>query len=562
MNYLTILTRQNYLIETIHFKNVFLINQHVGRIFIFLCFITAHCSIAQTPTIDSLQSVLRKFPQDTNRVDALIELSKEQENLNADSVLNTAQKALSLALKLDYNYGKAAAYNLMAYAYHKKGRLLKASEYLLNAMSINTLMRDTTALAYNNSNIGILYASSGQKEESIKYFKQAIVYFKSISDTNGVMIAMYNLADSYSSLNNDSLALAYHNSALKISDEIEDYEVKSAILCGIGNDYYKLGRLNEALKFEEKALQLESKSDDQSVRYEIQICLAKIFLALKSPAKALKAAETGVSLAKSANDKILLVEGYKQLFQAHLTLKNFEKAFLYHVQYSNLQDSLKDADNAIAIEKLNYRSALERKESEIILLQERNEAEAFRKNVSIIFLVVVLIIGFLLYNRYRLIVEKKFQLKRKELDFYIKSLIEKSETIARINQELESTKNHPSDDITQAGKLDKILQTNILTEEDWENFKKAFQEIHPIFFSRIRYQYSEVTAAELRLSALVKLNLSLKETATILGISPESVKTARYRLRKRFQIRENETLEQFIDKLTSKEIQPKKELVN
>jgi DNA-binding CsgD family transcriptional regulator len=176
--------------------------------------------------------------------------------------------------------------------------------------------------------------------------------------------------------------------------------------------------------------------------------------------------------------------------------------------------------------------------------------------------VVALVIGFLLYNRYRLIVEKKFQLKRKELDFYIKSLIEKSETITRINQELESVKNNLSDDVIQAGKLDRILQTNILTEEDWENFKKAFQEIYPIFFSRIRYQHPEVTAAELRLSALVKLNLSIKETATILGISPESVKTARYRLRKRFQIGENETLEQFIDKFTSKEVHSKRELID
>jgi DNA-binding CsgD family transcriptional regulator len=161
-----------------------------------------------------------------------------------------------------------------------------------------------------------------------------------------------------------------------------------------------------------------------------------------------------------------------------------------------------------------------------------------------------------------LIVKKRLQLKKNELDFYIKSLIEKSEIIARINQELESAKNNLSDDIIQAEKLDKILQTNILTEEDWENFKKAFTEMYPIFFSRIRYQYPEVTAAELRLSALVKLNLSLKETATILGISPESVKTARYRLRKKFQIKENETLEQFIDRLTSKEGQPKREFAN
>jgi tetratricopeptide (TPR) repeat protein len=532
-----------------------------GKIFVILCCISIH-SFAQTAAMDSLHHLLRKLSQDTNRINVLIELSAAQRQLNADSVLSTAEKALALSQDLDYYYGIINAYSLIAYAYNQKGKLLKASEYLLKTIDIGKLKKDTFLLACNYNNIGILFVTSGQRKESITYFNEAIAYYKLLSDEDGIMTATHNLADAYSYLNRDSIALVYHKKALEISNKIGDDGMKSTIFRGIGNDYYKLGQYQEALLFEQKALQFESKSFDSATKYAIQICLAKIFLVLKSPEKALKAAETGVSLATSANDKFAMSEGYEQLSKAYLAVKNFEKAFQYHVQYSNLQDSLKDADNAIAIEKLNYRSALEKKESEIILLQERNEAEAFRKNISIIALVVALIFGFLLYNRYRLIVEKKFQLKRKELDFYIKSLIEKSETITRINLELESVKNNLSDGITQIRKFDKILQTNILTEEDWENFKKAFQEIYPIFFSRIRYQYPEITAAELRLSALVKLNLSLKETATILGISPESVKTARYRLRKKFQIRENETLEQFIDRLTSKEIQPIKEFVN
>ena len=535
--------------------------RHMCRIMIILFCITVHYSIAQTKKIDSLQNLLKKLPQDTNRVDVLIELCKAQESLNADTVLHTAQKVLVLSQKLNYKYGLTTAYNLLAYANHQNGRLLQASEYLLKAINILKLMKDTFGVAYNNNNIGILYASSGQKKESIKYFKDAMVYFRSISDDNGVMISMHNLGDSYSSLNEDSLALTYHNEALKISNKIGEYNMKSAILCGIGNDYYKFGRYNEALEFEERALQLQPKSDDPSVKYEIHITLAKIFLALKLPDKALKAGEIGVSLAKSANDKFSLAQGYEQLFKIHQVLKNFEKAFSYHVQYSILQDSLKSADNAIAIEKLNYRSALEKKESEIVLLRERHQTDVFRKNVYIIVLVLALIIGLLLYNRYRLIVKKRLQLKKTELDFYIKSLIEKSETITRINQELESVKNNFSEGAIQASKLDKILQSNILTEEDWESFKKVFEEMYPIFFSRIRYHYPEVTAAELRLSALVKLNLSMKETATILGISPESVKTARYRLRKKFQIMESETLEQFIDRLTFKEVQLKKNLL-
>ncbi|HEY8938181.1 MAG TPA: hypothetical protein VIM65_23325, partial [Cyclobacteriaceae bacterium] len=52
-----------------------------------------------------------------------------------------------------------------------------------------------------------------------------------------------------------------------------------------------------------------------------------------------------------------------------------------------------------------------------------------------------------------------------------------------------------------------------------------------------------------RLSALIKLNLSIKEMASMLGISPESVKKSRYRLKRKLGLTENDVLEEFIEKL-------------
>ncbi len=86
--------------------------------------------------------------------------------------------------------------------------------------------------------------------------------------------------------------------------------------------------------------------------------------------------------------------------------------------------------------------------------------------------------------------------------------------------ELEQFKSNGSNEDVQIAKIDKILQSNILTDEDWENFKQAFEDIYPTFFSKLRFKYPTITVSELRLSALIKLNLSIKEIASILGISP------------------------------------------
>ena len=68
-----------------------------------------------------------------------------------------------------------------------------------------------------------------------------------------------------------------------------------------------------------------------------------------------------------------------------------------------------------------------------------------------------------------------------------------------------------------------------------------------IFFAKILKDYKpDLSNYELKLCALIRLNLNMKEMATILGISAESVKTARYRLRKKLALSREENLIDFI----------------
>src|SRR5699024_7119713 len=89
-------------------------------------------------------------------------------------------------------------------------------------------------------------------------------------------------------------------------------------------------------------------------------------------------------------------------------------------------------------------------------------------------------------------------------------------------------------------------------DQDWEQFRLYFEEVHTGFLDALKKQYPELTANELRLSALVKLSLTSKEIATILGITPDSVKTARYRLRKKLGMKTEENLTEFMMNIEKK----------
>jgi DNA-binding CsgD family transcriptional regulator len=136
--------------------------------------------------------------------------------------------------------------------------------------------------------------------------------------------------------------------------------------------------------------------------------------------------------------------------------------------------------------------------------------------------------------------------KKQQLELYKQSLMEKSDMINRISAELEALRGTFTPELAQIQKFNNILHSSILTDEDWERFKKTFQEVYPNFFATLRFRFPSITASELRLSALIKMNLTLKEAAAMLAISASSVKKSRYRLKIRLGLRDEESLEEFI----------------
>ena len=81
-------------------------------------------------------------------------------------------------------------------------------------------------------------------------------------------------------------------------------------------------------------------------------------------------------------------------------------------------------------------------------------------------------------------------------------------------------------------------------------FEANFERVHDDFFQELKTYFPDLTSKELRLCALVKMNLTNKEIAPILNISLRGVETARYRLRKRLSLDHEENMVEFLEKLS------------
>ena len=139
--------------------------------------------------------------------------------------------------------------------------------------------------------------------------------------------------------------------------------------------------------------------------------------------------------------------------------------------------------------------------------------------------------------------EQELATRDKELTSYTVNFIRKNEVINSLKERVQDlkkslAKSH-SKEVQQLMQLANSIQD---VDKDWEEFRLYFENVHTDFFKNLNQKFPQLSAGELRLAALIRLNLNLKEISSVLGISPNSVKTARHRLKKRLNLDKEESL--------------------
>ena len=98
----------------------------------------------------------------------------------------------------------------------------------------------------------------------------------------------------------------------------------------------------------------------------------------------------------------------------------------------------------------------------------------------------------------------------------------------------------------QSEQLTDKINLNLSEVDEWAVFQENFDLIHKNFFRNLKAAYPDLTPADLRLCALLRLNYTTKEIARMQNLSLRGVEAARYRLRKKIDIQENEDLVSFM----------------
>ncbi len=95
--------------------------------------------------------------------------------------------------------------------------------------------------------------------------------------------------------------------------------------------------------------------------------------------------------------------------------------------------------------------------------------------------------------------------------------------------------------------LAKEIDLDLKQDKEWDEFVHFFSDIHPSFIKNLSASSNgNLSPAELRLGMLLRLNLSSKEIASVLRVTPDSIRVARHRLRKKLDLDHKEELVHFL----------------
>ncbi len=134
--------------------------------------------------------------------------------------------------------------------------------------------------------------------------------------------------------------------------------------------------------------------------------------------------------------------------------------------------------------------------------------------------------------------------KTSQLSSHTASLIEKNRVLSQIQEEINVLNQSfiGTEDKNKLSRVKRLINYAFNLQKDWQQFQEYFEKVYDDFFSNLTDRYPSLNAYEMRLCALIKLNLTIEETAAILGISEESVKMARNRLRRKLQVHNEDGL--------------------
>lgn len=544
----------------------------------FLLTVTISNLSAQSQEVDSLSALLKdkKDQENSSHVDLLNEMASLLVRKDSKKSRLYSTKALNMAIKIKYQAGIGHSNRNIGRSYYVISDYKNAIEYFLESVKIYEKLKERRALTVSLKDLGASFARTQNYRKSLENYNKALKISLELKDQtltarlyNNIGFILINQKKTLKARNMFKKALEGYRASGKRGGE-------AIALSNIGETYEDEKYYEKALEFYTKSLKIdqELKKDYYGMAITLR-SIGSVNIKMGNYEKANTALDKSLKIAKDLDATDLEQEAYEVYSSMYEQKKEYQKSLTFYKKHTALKDSIFNKQKSRQIVEMQTKYETEKKEKELALkdksiAQKDKEISDNRvkQRTILIGMLLIVSVAFFVVSRQRLRnrknkeifktkeeliqaelknAEQDLKFKNKELTTYALHIIQKNNILTELKDSIQDA----VDDISpqeskRLTKLIHLINYSFNLDRDWKDFKIAFEQVHEGFFEKLQKHYPNISPSETRLCALLRLNFASKEIAAIMGISPDSVKVARYRLRKKLELSRNDSLVDFI----------------
>ncbi|MFA8433330.1 MAG: tetratricopeptide repeat protein [Marinifilaceae bacterium] len=507
---------------------------------------------------------------DSIRLQTMLKLAEYYLPIRPDSLEYWSNQALSLAFQLKHKISIARSYFNLARYHNINSNYSEALRYYYKSLETYEDIKSTPGLIACFNNIGNLHYRQKQFEKALDYYLKSLELNKEIDQKN--LGATYNnIGSIYLEKNDLEKAKEYYLKAKTEYTNQDNQNGLATILLNIGIIEDQQNEFKTAISNFKQALTKFIATKNKPGIITAHSSLGQTFIKLNRWISAGNHLNKAMNLAVISDDLEWQLKINRFKAELYSKKKDFEKALFFYQKFYQLHDSIFTLQKSEQIAQLVTKYETEQKNRKIEQLEEKEKHNRLKWNFLISsILIILLFTGILIYKQNKKIkkdkeiiiknkqiheaqkalLAAKLEYKGNELQNFALHIIQKNNFLQNIKENLKKVKQFANEENRELLKKTNIqIQQNLQLGQDIEIFQQKINRMNEDFFLKLTEKFPSLTEKEKKLCALLKLNLSSKEIASLNNISERAVVMARYRLRKKIQLPKEKNLPDFLNKV-------------
>ncbi|MBL7911294.1 MAG: tetratricopeptide repeat protein [Bacteroidia bacterium] len=398
--------------------------------------------------VDSAYTIVNKLPNDSVKVNRIIDLAWLLRKKDPDKMLKLTQQAYTLSSDLKYEIGIAKAKMYTGVVFSIKGNNDTAMILYKEALPIFERKKDSICLTSINNNIGGIWLKRGDYNKALECYLKVMRISESRNDKKNIAVSFAGIAQVYYFQGNFGKSLECYKRNLKILEELNDKMGICKMLNNMAGVVYILKRYKEALPVVQRALALATELNMEKEKTNSYILFANIYsdmgdnkkaepyylkaivkqrenqdyegllvslfnisdiyIAQKQLQKGLEYKLQALDLAKEMEDPFRVKEVCEGISVLYSQMGDYKKAYEYQSLFMNLKDTLLNAEITKQAAEMNTKYETEKKDKELIkkdaeitVQSAKAEKQAAQRNYFIVGFVLVGLLAVFIYRGYR-----------------------------------------------------------------------------------------------------------------------------------------------------------------